>query len=116
MEADFEISLPPKEKTLTHADVGLLIKPKNRLRWLYLSQTVPTSMLEATSPFVLKAAVDGAYSLTDTEYTEFENFAAYVALLPGFILSRLGKDNAFVRFVRLHRALSLCEVPSTDED
>ncbi len=96
--ASFQISRP-KKKT-NKDELEQLIQPRHKLRWLYLSQVVPSSVLETTSPFVLKAAVDGAYRLTGPEKEEFENFAAYVADLPDLILSRLGKDNSFVKIIR----------------
>ena len=92
-----------KTKTLETFDLHKIIKPKNRLRWEYLRSAVPESVLNATSVFVLKAAVDGTYNLTEGEKQELDKFADYVARLPEFKLIRLGNNNNFVNTVRLKR-------------
>ena len=53
-----------------------VVQPKHRLRWEYLREVVPVlSVLDNTSVFVLKAAVDDFYDLTPKEREQVEEFA-----------------------------------------
>lgn len=92
-----------KRRTQARIDLSLHIKPKNLLRWEYLQSALPASKLHSVSPFVLKAAVDGAYHLPAHEAKELEDLAGYVARLPDFKLKRLGENNKFVKLVRTKR-------------
>lgn len=99
---EFEVShvVPPERKTLARFDINTIIKPKNLLRWEYLREAVPFSVLNGLSVFVLKAAIDGCYGLSPAQESELEGFATYLASLPDFKLRRLGNNNRFVNWVR----------------
>lgn len=105
MEAQFKVSSTSAKKTntLEHFDMFKVVKEKNRLRWEYLRSAVPEPVLNNTSVFVLKAAVDGSYNLEDKQKDELDKFADYVARLPNFKLIRLGNNNNFVNTVRRKR-------------
>ena len=100
----------PERKTLARFDMNVIIKPKNALRWEYLRDVVPSSVLNELSVFVLKAAIDGCYGLSPKQEQELEVFADYIASLPGFKLRRLGGNNKFTNLVRTKRA-QLPELP-----
>jgi hypothetical protein len=69
---------------------------------------VPEPVLNNTSVFVLKAAVDGSYNLEDKQKDELDNFADYVARLPSFKLIRLGNYNNFVINTVRRKRKQLC--------
>jgi hypothetical protein len=106
MAAEFEISAvsaPQHRRTLSRFDLTEHIKPKNRLRWEYLRESVPHSVLDNLSLWVLKATVDGCYGLSAGERRDLKEFAKYLATLPDFKLQRLGRQNSFVQMVRDER-------------
>lgn len=102
--ADFEISTAPiaNRRTVEKFDIGHHIKPKHLLRWEYMREVVPVSVLNDLKVYVLKAALDGAYNLTPTETSDLRDFANYCATIPHFLLKRFG-DTRFTGFVRDER-------------
>lgn len=101
----FEIDTTGERRhTLRHFNMYDVVQPKHRLRWEYLKETVPVSVLDDMSVFVLKAAVDGCYGLSEKEREKVEAFAETCAAIPGFKVSRLGKNNWFVNMIRQKRA------------
>lgn len=98
-----EVSAPQHRRTLSRFDLTQHIKPKNLLRWEYLREAVPSSVLDNYSVWVLKASVDGCYGLSRGEERDLQKFAKYLATLPDFKLQRLGRQNSFVQLVRNER-------------
>lgn len=90
-------------RTLQHFNMYDVVQQKHRLRWEYLKEKVPVSVLDNMSVFVLKAAVDGCYGLSERELGDVEAFAETVAAIPDFKVQRLGRNNRFVNMIRQKR-------------
>lgn len=101
-ELGFEVSQAPQKrrKTTVEFDLTQHVQGRHKLRWAYMQSIVPVSVLNDTNVFVLKAAIDGVYSVPPAERASLDEFADYVGSLPGLVISRFGRNNYFVHRLR----------------